>query len=105
MIRAQHDKNGVTIWRYDNLPNGDKEYWTHDGKHKIVRPGEPYPWWIVLGAEEVDNLIQVLADFATIRTPEYAYLEGELKATKLHLSDMRQLTMLTPPKGEPEDES
>jgi hypothetical protein len=30
MIRAQHDPNGCTVWRYDELPNGDKEYWTHD---------------------------------------------------------------------------
>jgi hypothetical protein len=68
-----------------------------------VKPGEPAPWWIVLGAHEIDSLIQVLADFATIRTPEYAYLEGELRATKLHLADMRRLAILEPPSGGPEE--
>lgn len=103
MIRVVHDaqQNGVTVYRYDNLGNGESSYWTHDGRRKTVKPGETGPWWLVLNYDDADALLSALSDALTDSAlPPAAYLQGELKATKLHLDDMRKLALLEPAKEE-----
>ena len=112
MIRASFEPagNGVTVYRWDNLPDGKRSYWTHDGKRKVLAIGEPAPWWMVFDREDAKALVvamsEYLDDYARGDPEDYGYIKGLYEAQREHLQDMRRLVMLDPPGGslaEPKD--
>lgn len=112
MIRADFDPtgNGVTVYRWDNMPGGDRSYWTHDGKRKTVRHGDPAPWWLVLDHGDAKALVSSLADYLEEEQrgdPEdYGYIKGLYEAQREHLqfatSIVNKMVLLEPPEKDSE---
>ena len=94
-----------------NSYTGDLDFYisnrTPDGKLAFAKPvelefevkeeGAPKEPVITIPAESAESTLQeMIQDLASrgIQTDQAALVEGELKATKSHLSDMRQLLKL-----------
>lgn len=107
MIRASFEPtaNGVTVYRWDNLPNGQRDYWTHEGKRKTINAGDPAPWWMVLSNADAKALVSALADHLDDMErgdPEdYGYIKGLYEAQRDHLqfaeNIINKLVLLEPP--------
>ena len=91
MIRADFEPagNGVLVYRWDNLPGGIRSYWTHDGKRKEVKQGDPAPWWLVLDHADAKALVTSMQDYLEEEQrgdPEdYGYIKGLYEAQRDHL--------------------
>jgi hypothetical protein len=103
MIQVEYSSNHLAylVYRYDINGLNERYFWDADGSPMKVEEGIEAPYWLMLDPSDAQELVDKLSK-ADIRPPEHNYIEGELKATKLHLEDMRQLALITPPK-EPEE--
>lgn len=60
---------------------------------KVINDGELYEPTLNLFPEMLPTLMKALAEHG-VRVSEQSFIEGNLEATKEHLSDMRKLVFL-----------
>jgi hypothetical protein len=84
------------VWNYDER-DGQRIYQDAYGNSHKVKVGSEAPFWLMLDPDEARDLANKLFN-AGVQPNQALYNEGELRATKKHLEDMRSIAMLNPPK-------
>lgn len=99
MIRVAWEAQYMSylVWNYDER-DGQRIYQDAYGNSKKVKVGEVAPFWLMLDPDEARELANKLYN-AGVQPSQSQFMEGELRATKLHLEDMRQMALLIPAKG------
>ena len=94
LIEYLHSQFKVRMVLYEKKGN-DRIFWDWKDTMHTIKEGEAVPddFMLEMPIAFFDAIVKAIQDQGIKRDNEYT-LEGELKATKFHLKDMRQLLKL-----------